>query len=164
MSATSSRANRQTRTEGASASGLVSAMWRASAASSAGQGDLVQADEQLLGRRRGEDLVEEDLQVRVGHDLQAQRRLAHLADAGAQGLDVLGAEVGVVRERGLQLVDRLGGDPGREDLVEPQEGVMQPLQPAHARLDAQARPRRLGDGGQAGQGRQAAIGPIGLEM
>ena len=36
----------------------------------------------------------------------------------------------MVREAGLQFVDRLGGDAGGEDLVQPLEAVVEPLEPA----------------------------------
>ena len=62
-----------------------------------------------------------------------------------------------MRKAGLQLVDRLGGDPRREDLVEPFESVMVSLQSRHAGLDRQTRPGRLGDRGQAGKHRQISI-------
>jgi hypothetical protein len=127
-----------------------------------GEGLLVEPDEQLRGGRRRADLVEEDFEGRVGDRLQAQGGLAHLTDPAAEGLDVLGAKVGVVRECGLQLVDRLGGDPGREDLVEPLEGVVIPLQTRDTRLDREAGPGRLLDRGQARQGREPAVGLIGL--
>ena len=75
--------------------------------------------------------------------------------------DVLGAQVGVVREAGLQLVDRLGGDAGGEDLVQPLEGVVEPLEPADALLDAEARLGRLGERGEAGERRQVLVGLVG---
>ena len=66
---------------------------------------------------------------------------------------MLGAEIGVMREAGLQLVDRLGGDPGREDLVQPHEGVMIALEPGDARLD-----RKPGRAASAIVARPASVG------
>jgi hypothetical protein len=103
-SASSSRAKRRTRIDGASHSGLVSALYLARASSRAGraffvqggQGLFVEADQQFGRGRRRQHLVEEDAQGGVRHRFEAQGRLAHLADAAAQGGGVLGAQVAVV--------------------------------------------------------------------
>ena len=124
------------------------------------EGLLVQADEQLRRGGGGEDLVKEDLQGRVGDGLQAERGLAHLADAHAQRLDVLGAKIRVVREAGLEFVNRLRGDAGGQDLVQADEGVMVALEARDARLDAQAGFGGRGDGGQARERRQPAVGLV----
>ena len=163
MSASSSRANRQTRTRRGVGQRVGVRHVPGERRVERRQRLLVEPDEQLRGRRRREDLVEEDLQGRVRAPppgpaaARASRRRA-----SRRACDVLGAEVGVVREAGLQLVDRLGGDAGGEDLVQPLEGVVIPLQPRDARLDRQAGPGRLLDRGQARQGRQAAVRLIGL--
>src|ERR1700735_4888544 len=65
-----------------------------------GQGDLVDSNQELGCRRRGEDLVEDLLKNRVGYDVQAQGGLAHLADALAQRRDMLGAEIRMMRKAG----------------------------------------------------------------
>ena len=88
------------------------------------QGDVVDAHEQFPGRGRGLDLVEQLLEGRVGNHLQPQRRLAHLGDPLAKRRHVLGAEIRMVRKAGLELVDRLGGDPRRQDLMESLESIM----------------------------------------
>ena len=114
-------------------------MCRASAASRLGEGHPVEAqDQQFSGRGRGEDLVEADFERRVGHHVQPQGGLAHLADASPERGHVLGAKVGVVREGGLEFVDRLGGDPRGEDLVQPFEGVMIAFESGDAGLDPKA--------------------------
>ena len=59
---------------------------------------LIDACDQLLGGRRGEELVEENLQAGVGDCVQAQGRFAHFAHARAQGGGVLGAEVAMQAE------------------------------------------------------------------
>ena len=122
-----------------------------------GHGLLVKAEDQFLGRRRAEDFVEEDLQVRVGHGLEAQRRLAHFADPLAQSGDVLGAEMGVEAEAHLEFVDGLGGDARGEDLVQAFEGVMVTLEPADAFFDREAGLRGLVHRANPGQSRQMAI-------
>ena len=103
-----------------------------------GNGLLVKPEEQFLRRRRAEDFVEEDLQVRIGHGFEAERRLAHFADALAQRGDVFGAEMRVEAEAHLEFVDGLGGDARGEDLVQAFEGVMVALEPADAFLDGEA--------------------------
>ena len=55
-------------------------------------------------------------------------------------------QIGMVGEAGLQFVDGFGGNAGGQDLVQPLEGVMEPLQPADALFDAEARFCRLFDG------------------
>ena len=82
---------------------------------------LVEPDEQLRRRRRGQDLVEEDLQGRVGTTSRPSGGSRISPTRVRRACDVLGAEIGVVREAGLQLVDRLGGDAGGQDLVQPQK-------------------------------------------
>ena len=71
--------------------------------------------------------------------LEAQRRLAHFADALAQRRDVFGAEMGVQAESHLEFVDRFGRDSRSEDLVQALEGIMVTLEPADAFLDGEAR-------------------------
>jgi hypothetical protein len=116
---------------------------------------FIDTEDNLLRRRGVQDLVEERLQRRVRHVFEAERRLAHLADAGAQCGGMLCTQIGVVRERRLQLVDRLRRDAGGQDLVQTLEGVVEALQPADALLDAQPRFRRLFErakSGERGQG------------
>ena len=100
-----------------------------------GNGLLVKAEDQFLGRRRAEDFIEENLQVRVGHGLEAQRRLAHFADPLAQRGGVFGAEMRVEAEAHLEFIDRLGGDARGENLVQALERVMVTLEPADAFFD-----------------------------
>ena len=85
--------------------------------------------------------------------LQAERRLAHLADARAQRADVLGAEIRVVAEGRLQLVERLGGDARVEDAVQAPERVMEALEAAHAFVDGKARAHGLIDCAETGERR-----------
>src|SRR5262245_46449914 len=66
----------------------------------------------------------------------------------------------MMRKSRLELVNRLGGDACGQDFMQPQEGVMIALEPGYAGLDRQARLGGLGNGCQARQGRQAAIGLI----
>src|SRR5687768_1941109 len=70
---------------------------------------------------------------------------------------MLGAKICMMAKRGLQLVDRLGGNPGREDLVQPSEAIMKPLQPANALLDRHSNALRLFHRAQPGQGREISI-------
>ena len=58
---------------------------------------LVDPRTQFFGGWRAQDFVKEDLQDWVGDLLQAQRRLAHFADALAQRGGVLGAKVGMCK-------------------------------------------------------------------
>ena len=51
---------------------------------------LVDADEEVLGRRRGKNLVKEEPHALVRYDLQSQWRLPHLADPLPQRRYVLG--------------------------------------------------------------------------
>ena len=105
---------------------------------------FVDAEQQCCRGRRGEDLVEENLQVGIGHVFQAERRLAHLADALAQRLHVLRAKISMMREPGLELVDRLGGNARGENLMEPRKGIVITLEPGHALLDSESGPRSFG--------------------
>ena len=100
-----------------------------------------------------EDLVEELLESGMRDLLQAERRLAHLADAPAQRGDVLGAEIRVVAEGRLQLVERLGGDARVEDAVQPLERVMEAFEATHAFVDRKAWTHRLVDGAETGERR-----------
>ena len=120
-------------------------------------GLFVKAEEQLLRRRRAEDFVEEDLQVRVGHGLEAERWLAHFADPLAQRGGVFGAEMGVEAEAHLEFIDGFGGDARGEDLVQALEGVMVTLEPADAFFDGEAGLRGLVHRANPGQRRQMAI-------
>ena len=122
-----------------------------------GHGLLVKAEEQLLRRRRAEDFVEEDLQVRVGHGFEAQRGLAHFADPLAQRGGVFGAEMRVEAEAHLEFVEGLGGDARGEDLVQPLAGVVVTLEPADAFFDREAGLRGLVHRADPGQGGQVAI-------
>ena len=117
-----------------------------------GNGLFVKPEEQFLSRRRAEDFVEEDLQVRVGHGLEAQRRLAHFADPLAERGGVFGAEMRVEAEAHLEFIERLGGDARGEDLVQALEGVMVTLEPADAFLDREAGLRGLVHRTNSGQG------------
>ena len=123
-----------------------------------GDGLVVKSEDQLLGCGRGEDFIEEDLQVRVGNGLEAQRRFAHFADALAEHGGVFGAEMRVEAEGHLEFVDGLGGDARRENLVQAFERVMVTLEPADAFLDREAGLRAPGPSsrcrrGRAGRGR-----------
>jgi hypothetical protein len=80
--------------------------------------------------------IEEDRQRVVRHLFEAQRRFAHLADARAQRLDVLGTQVGLVRKAGLQFVDRFGGDARCENLMETYQGIVVTFEPGDARFDS----------------------------
>src|SRR5438128_7553799 len=75
---------------------------------------------------------------------------------------MLGTQIRMVREGGLQLVDRLGGDAGGENLEEPFESVVEALEPADALLDAEARPGGFGVGTQPGEGREVLVGLVGF--
>src|SRR5262249_9196626 len=123
-------------------------------------GFLVDACQQFARAGGGQDLIEKDCERGVRHGLQSKGRLAHLADAGAQGHDMLGAEVGMQRKAGLELVNRLGCNARRQNLVQALERVMIALEPGHAGFDAKPWPRRIRDTGQPGKGRQPAIGLI----
>ena len=114
-------------------------------------------EDQFLGRRRAEDFVEEDLQVRIGHGLETERWLAHFADPLAQRGGVLGAEMRMQAEAHLEFLDGLGGDARGEDLVQALERVMVTLEPADAFLDGEAGLRGLGHRANSGQGGQVAI-------
>ena len=122
-----------------------------------GQGLLVEPEDQFVGGRRAQDFIEEDLQVRVGHGFEAQRRLAHFADALAQGGDMFGAEMGVEAEAHLELIDGFGGDARGEDLVQAFEGVVVTLEPADTFLDREAGLHGLVHRADPGQAGQAAI-------
>src|SRR5262245_48606509 len=95
------------------------------------------------------------------HFFQPQWRLAHLADAVAQGLDMLGAQIGVMREPGLELVDWLGGDSGGKDLEEPLEGVVEALQSPDALLYAEPGLGGRGMSRDAGERREVLVGLVG---
>ena len=114
--------------------------------------------DQFFGRRRGKNLVEENLQVRIRHHFEPQRRFAHFADAFAQSGDVLGAEVRVQAETHFQLVNRLGGDARGEDLVQPFEGIVVALEAAHTFFNGQAGVHRLGHEAKSGELRQVSVG------
>ena len=122
-----------------------------------GEGDFVEADKKRFGRIGREDFVEDDGEIGVGNGVEAERRLAHLAHASSKRSDMLGTEIGVVREGCFQLIDRLGGDPGVEDLVETLERIMIALQAADARLDAESRPRGVFESRQARERRKTTI-------
>ena len=98
----------------------------------------IEADEQLLGVRRGEDLIKEHLQGGIGHGVEAEGRLAHFPDTFAQGCGVLRAQMGMEAEPHLEFVERFGGEACRENLVQPLEGVVKPLQTGDAILHGQA--------------------------
>jgi hypothetical protein len=102
------------------------------------EGLFVQAQEQFLRRRRAEDFVEEDRQVRLGHRFEPEWRLAHFADSLAERAGVFGAEMRVEAEAHLEFVDRLGSDACGEDLVQALERVMVTLEPANAFFDGEA--------------------------
>jgi hypothetical protein len=97
---------------------------------------FVNSDQQF-GRRRGsEDFIEEDFQGRMRYFLQPQRRLAHLAHASTEGLNVFGTQIGVVGKTRLQLVNRLGRDAGGQDFVQTEKRIMVALEAFDTRLDA----------------------------
>ena len=120
-------------------------------------GLFVKAEDQFLGRRRAEDFVEEDFQVRVGHGLEAERGLAHFADPLAESRSVFGAEMGVEAEAHLELINGFGGDARSEDLVQAFERVMVTLEPADAFFDREAGLGGLVHGTNPGESRQMAI-------
>ena len=95
------------------------------------------------------------------HLLQAERRFAHLADAGTIGSIVLRAEMAVQAEGHLQFVDWLGGDVGDENLVHPPEAVMEPFQPFDTVFDGEARQGGLFHGAEAGERGQALVRFVG---
>ena len=136
---------------GASASGWVSARCRSSAAASAGSGASVDPGDEgpVVGAARISSKNCSSAGMR--HLLEAERRLAHLAHARAQRRDVLGAEIRVMAEGRLQLVERFGRDARVEDAVQPLERVVEPLQPADALVDREAGPGGLLDGAQPGE-------------
>ena len=146
---------RRSATVGASAKGLVFATWYSRAAISAGMARCVNAVGQFRGARRSKDFVEEDLQRRIGHGLQSQRRLTHFTHTLAERGGVLGAVVRVQREGHLEFVNRLRGQPCEEDFVQALEGAMIPLQPPHAFIDGKAGPLGVGERGEARERRQA---------
>ncbi len=114
----------------------------------------------VRGRRL--DFVEKNLQRRVWRDhVETERRFAHFTDALPQGCGVLGAVMGVERERHFQLVDRLGGQAGKEDFVEPLEGVVKALEAPYAFFDGEAGPLRFFESGQARERGQAVEWLIG---
>ncbi len=125
-----------------------------------GQRPFVQAQQQLLRAGGGENFIEKNFERGVRDCLQPQRRLAHFADTLAQCGDVLGAKVGVQTEAHLQFVDRLGGDPGGKNVVQPLEGVVIAFEPRDALFDRKARLHRLGHRTNAGQAREAPVRAI----
>src|SRR5256885_5752629 len=86
----------------------------------------IKSEDQLVSRLRGKNLVEENFEVWVWDGFEAEGRLAHFPNTLAQRADVLGAKMSVETERHLEFIDRLGGDAGRENLVQPLERVMIP--------------------------------------
>ena len=118
-----------------------------------GHGLFVKAKNQFLGRRGAEDFIEEDLQVRVRHSLEAERRLAHFADPLAERGGVFGAEMRVEAEAHLEFIEGLGGDARGENLVESLERVMVTLEPADTFFDRETGLRGLVHRANPGQRR-----------
>src|ERR1041385_3031387 len=93
------------------------------------QSTLVDTAQQFLRCRCGENLIEENLQRRVGYHFQSQRRLAHFTDASAECCYMFRAKMRVKTEGHFQFVNGFGREPRNENLVQPLEGVMIALQP-----------------------------------
>ena len=100
-----------------------------------GNGFAVKTGQQFRCRRRAQDFIEKNLQIFVGHDVQAQGRFAHFADPFAERIDVFGAKISVQTEAHFEFVNWLGGKAGVENLVEPFERVMIAFEPGDAPLD-----------------------------
>ena len=100
-----------------------------------GKGLVIKPQDQFLSRWRAKDFVEEDFEVRIGHHVQPQWRLAHLTDPLTQRGDVFGAQMRVQAEAHLEFVDWLGSDARGKDLMQAFAGVMVTLEPADTFLD-----------------------------
>ena len=116
-----------------------------------GEGLFIEPDQEFLGGRRTEDLVEELFKGRVRHEFQSQWGFSHLADAFSQCLHMLGTKVSVISEARFQFIDGFGGDAGVEDLVEPLERIMISLQSGDALFHSQAGTHHFLDRCQARQ-------------
>ena len=127
-----------------------------------GQGFFVEAEKQLGRGGRGEDFVEEERETGVGDGVEAEGWFAHFADAFAKRGGVLGAEMGVEAEGHFEFVNRLGGEAGGEDVVEAFEGVVMALEAGDALLDGEAGFHGVGEGAEAGERREVAIGWAGV--
>ena len=92
-----------------------------------------------------------------------ERRLAHLADTSPDRLHMLGTKIRMMREERLQLADRLRGDASGHDLMQPDEGVGDSLEPGHACLDAEAEATRFDEVGDAGKRGEVLVGPVGFD-
>jgi len=126
-----------------------------------GQGFLVKAGNQFRGARRSEELIEENFQARVGNSLKAQWRFAHLADALAQGRNMLSAKVGMKAKSHFQFVNGLRGNPGGEDLGQPLKRVMISFEASDAFFNRQAwfhRPFKRCDTAEGGNSTIALAG------
>ncbi len=90
----------------------------------AGKRNLINAAQPVFRRWCAKHLIHQSLQPRVGHLVQSQRGLTHLADPTAHQRHLLRAKIRMVTERGFQFVNRLGGDPRRQRLVETFEYIV----------------------------------------
>lgn len=118
-----------------------------------GEGMVVDAGEEFGGGGGVEDFVEEGLQVRVGDFVEAERGVAHFGDAVADGVDVLGAEVGVVGERHFEFVVGFGGEAGVEDGEQALECVVVAFQANDVVVDGEAGFLCCCESGEAGEWR-----------
>ncbi len=116
---------------------------------------VVDPEQQLCARWRGEDFIEEDLEGGIRHGFESERRLAHFADALAQGADVLGAVMRVQRKGHLQFVNRLGREARDVNAVQPLKRVVKALEAAHAFLDGKAGLLRVIESRQPGERRKS---------
>lgn len=115
------------------------------------QGVMVNPEQQRIGFGRGADLVEKNIERRVGHGVEAERWLAHFADASAPGGGVFGAVMRVQAERHFQFVDGLGGEALDENFVEPPQGPVVAFESGNAVVDGEPGLHGFGKRGEAGE-------------
>ena len=120
----------------------------------------VDTEKEGVGRGRGEDLVEENVERGVRHGVEPEGRLAHLAHARAPSGGVFGAVVGVEAEGHFQFVDGLGREAFDEDLVEAAERPVVALQAGDAFVDGEAGLHGVGKRADAGERGKIAVGAV----
>ena len=118
---------------------------------------FVQSQHQFLRAGGRQNLIKENLQGGMGRFFQSERWLAHFADALAKGGHMFGAQMCMVTETHLQLVNRLRRDARGKDLVQTLERVMIAFEPGDALLDREAGFHRVGDRTKPRQAGQVSI-------
>jgi anaerobic selenocysteine-containing dehydrogenase len=98
----------------------------------------------------------------IANNRIARDYLAHFTNAFAESGGVFGAIMSVQAEGHLQFVDRLRCDAGGENLVQPFERKMIPLEAPHAFFDGEPGLHGVFHGADAGQAWEIAIRLVGV--